>query len=142
MHLIGMLSCIKHISYLIFINNYNWSSKTDVPCFMLLMFFHPGVVKVYILFQKMYFNLVSFKKHLILYLKWIDLVSWKKGLVWNQVARLKQSWSKGYVLLRGYVFDCLEPETGYTISLLAPWKSCFFWTASFKRVWRLAMMVN
>lgn len=142
MYLIGMLSCIKHISYYLiklFINNYKWSSKTDVPCYILLMFFYFRVVKVHILFQK-----ISFKKHLLLYLKWIDLVSWKKvsaetrQLVWN-------TGLKGYVLLKEgmfSLFNCLEPETGYTISLLAPWRSCFFWIRSLKRVWRLAMMVN
>ena len=127
-----MLSCIKHISYYLitlFINNYKWSSKTDVPCYILLMFFCFRVVKVHILFQKIYFNLVSFKKHLILYLKWIDLVSWNKvasearQLVWNRVGL------KGYVLLKEgmfSLFNCLEPETGYTISLSARWRSCFF----------------
>ena len=72
MHLIGMLSCIKHISYYLiklFINNYKLSSKIDVPCYILLMFFYFRVVKVHILFQKIFFNLVSFKKHLIFYLK-------------------------------------------------------------------------
>lgn len=143
MHLTGMLSCIKHISYYLiklFSNNYKWSSKTDVPCYILLMFFCFRVVKVHILFQKIYFNLVSFKKHLILYLKWIDLASWNKvasearQLVWNRVGL------KGYVLLKEgmfSLFNCLEPETGYTISLSARWRSFFFLIRSLKRVWRL-----
>ena len=64
----------------------------------------------------------------------------KKGLVWNQAAHLKQSWPKGVCAAKRQ--NCLEPEIGYTISLLAPWKSWVFWTGSLKRVWRLAMMVN